>query len=61
MKIGNLRLKFISRYDNMTFRYQLEQPRRILVSQMVKHIKSMSEEERDNYNFLTCKHNLCLL
>ena len=32
MKIRKLRLKFISRYDNMTFRYQLEQPRRILES-----------------------------
>ena len=58
MKIRNLRLKFISRYDNMTFRYQLEQPRRILDSKMVKHIKNMTEEEQDNYNFLVCKHKL---
>ena len=62
MKISDLRLKFISRYDNMTFRYQLEQPtRRILESKMVRHIKNMSEEEQDNYNFLTCKHELSLL
>ena len=58
MKIRNLRLKFISRYDNMTFGYQLEQPRRILESKMVNHIKNMSEEEQDNYNFLVCKHKL---
>ena len=58
MKIRNLRIKFISRYDNMTFRYQLEQPRRILESKMIKHIKIMSEEEQDNYNFLVCKHKL---
>ena len=58
MKIRNLRLKFISRYDNMTFRYQLEQPRRILESKMVKHIKNMCEEEQGNYNFLVCKHKL---
>ena len=58
MKIRNLRIKLISRYDNMTFRYQLEQPRRILESKMVKHIKNMSEEEQDNYNFLVCKHKL---
>ena len=58
MKIRNLRLKFISRYDNMTFRYQLEQPRRILESKMVKHIKNMSEQEHDNYKFLVCKHKL---
>ena len=58
MKIKNLRIKFISRYDNMTFRYQLEQPKRILESKMVKHIKNMSEEEQYNYNFLVCKHKL---
>ena len=61
MKIRNLRLKFISRYDNMTFRYQLEQPRRRLESKMVKLIKNMTEEEQDNYNFLVCKHKLSLL
>ena len=58
MKITNLRIKFISRYNNTTFRYQLEQPRRILESKMVKHIKNMTEEEQDKYNFLVCKHGL---
>ena len=61
MKIRNLRLKFISRYNNMTYRCQLEQHRRILESKMVKHIKNMTEEEQDNYNFLVCKHELSLL
>ena len=60
MKIRNLRIKFVSRYNNMTFSYQLEQPRRILESKMVKNIKNMSEEEQDKYNFLVCKHGLCL-
>ena len=58
MEIKNLRIKFISRYNNMTFRYQLEQPRRILESKLIKHIKDMSEEEQDKYNFLVCKHKL---
>ena len=61
MKIRNLRIKIVSRYDNMTFRYQLEQPRRILESKMVKHIKNMTEEEQNKYNFLVCKHRLCLI
>ena len=56
VKIRNLRLKFIPRYDNMNFRYQLEQPRRKLESKMIKHIKNMSEEEQDKYNSLVCKH-----
>ena len=47
MKIRNLRIKFVSRYDNMIFRNQPEQPRRILESKMIKHIKNMAEEEQD--------------
>ena len=61
MKIRNLTIKFISRYSNMTYRYQLEQPRPMIESKVVKHIKNMSEEEQDNYNFLVCKHKLSLL
>ena len=61
MKIRNLKINFVSRYDNMTFRYQLEQPRRILESKMVKHIKNMTEEKQNKYNFLICKHRLCLI
>ena len=59
MKIRNLTTKFISRYNNMTYRYQLEQPTPMIESKMVKHIKNMSEEEQDNYNFLVCKHKNC--
>ena len=58
MKIRNLTIKFISRYSNMTYRYQLEQPRPMIESKMVKHLKNKSYEEQiNNYNFLTCKHN----
>ena len=62
MEIRNLTIKFVSRYINMTFRHQLQQPRPVLESKLVKHIKYMSNEEQsDNYNFLTCKHKLCLI
>ena len=62
MEIRNLTIKFVSRYRNMTFRHQLQQPRSMLETKMVKHIKYMSyEEQSDNYNFLTCKHKLCLI
>ena len=62
MYIKNLSIKFISRHGNMTYRHQLEQPRSILVSKIVKHIKYMSHEEQvNNYNFLTSKHGLSLL
>ena len=61
-KKRNLTINIVSRYRNMTYRYQLEQPRPMIESEMVKHIKYMSDEEQiNNYNFLTCKHELCLL
>ena len=58
MKIRNLTIKFVSRYSNMTYRYQLDQPRPMVESKMIKHIKYKSHEEQiNNYNFLICKHN----
>ena len=65
MYIKNLSIKFVSRYGNMTYRYQLEQPRPMIESKMVKHIKHLKymshEEQINNYNFLICKHGLGLL
>ena len=61
MKKRNLTIKFVSRYCKMTYGYQLQQPRPMIESKMVKHIKYMSEEEFDNYKFLTCKYRLSLL
>ena len=62
MEIRNLTINFVSRYRNMTFRHQLQQPISMLETKMVKHIKYMSYEgQSDKYNFLTCKHKLCLL
>ena len=62
MKRRDLTIKFVSRYSNMTYRHQLQEPRPMIESKMVEHIKYMSpEEQSDNHNFLTCKHNLCLL
>ena len=50
------------RHYFMTFRHQLQQPRSMLETKIVKHIKYMSyEEQSDKYNFLTCKHKLCLI
>ena len=61
-KIRNLTEQFVSHYGNMTYRYQLQQPRPMIESKMVKHIKYMSHEEQsNNYNFLTCKHKLGFL
>ena len=45
----------------MTYGYYMQQPRPMIESKMVKHIKYMSEEEIDNCNFLAGKHKLSLL
>ena len=45
MKRRNLRIKFISYYGNMTDRYFMQQPRPMIESKMVKHIKYKSHEE----------------
>ena len=60
MKIRNLKIKFIfiSRCSNMTYRYQLEQPKPMIESKMVEHIKNKSHEEQIiKYKLLTCKRN----
>ena len=61
-EIKNVTIKFVSRYRNMTFKHQLEQPGPMLETKMIKHIKYMPyEKQSDKYNFLTCKHSLCLI
>ena len=55
MKIKNLTIKFVSRYDNMTY---MQQPRPMIETKTVKHVKSMPEEEKTfNYNLLSYKKN----
>ena len=39
MKKIYITIKFVSRCGNMTYRYQLQQPRPMIESKMVKHIK----------------------
>ena len=62
MPLKNMSINFISRYDNMTFRHQPQQPRPMIESKMIKYIKYMSEDEQsNNYNFINCNHKLSLL
>ena len=46
IKTKNLRIKFVWLYDNMTYRYYMQQSRPMVESKMVKHVKNMSEEEK---------------
>ena len=46
MKLRNLTKKFVVRYGNMTYRYQVQQPKPMIESKMVEHIKYMLHEEQ---------------
>ena len=61
MNIKNLSMKIVSHYGNMTFSYYMQQPRQMIETEIVEHVKNMSEEEKNFIdNFLTCKHTLSL-
>ena len=47
LKIKNLTIKFVSRYGNMTYRYYMQQPRPMIETKMVKHVKNV--RRRKNY------------
>ena len=60
-KLKNLTIKFVSLYDIKTYRYYMQQPRQMIETEMVKHGKNLSQEEKFfNYNLITCKHELSL-
>ena len=57
--IKNLSITFYSYYYIMTPKYRLQQPRRILESKLLKHIKNKSDfENSNNYSFLSFIYGL---
>ena len=57
--INNLMTTSFSCYNSMTPRYCLQQPRRILESEFLKHIKDTSEDDKiKKYRFLSINLNL---
>ena len=57
--ISNLTISLFSKYNLMTPRHQLQQPRRILESKLLKHIKNVSYDDKINkYHFLTNEYEL---
>ena len=49
--ISNLTITFFSKYNLMNSRHQLEQPRRILESKFLKHIKNARYDDKINIIF----------
>ena len=57
--ISNVTITLLSNYKSMTAKHKLQQPRRILESKLLKHIKNASYDEKIiNYNFLTLEYEL---
>ena len=57
--ISNVTITLFSNYKLMTAKYKLHQPRRVLESKLLKHIKNASYDDKINkYNFLTLEFEL---
>ena len=59
--INNVTITIFSKYETMTAKRKLQQPRRVLESKLLKYIKNSSyDDEIDKYNFLTLEDELLL-
>ena len=57
--INNVRITLSSNYKSMTAKHNLQQPRRVLESKLLKHIKNASYDDKINkYHFLTLDFDL---
>ena len=57
--ISNLTITLFSKYKTMTPQHRFHQPRRVLESKLMKHIKNMSYDDKMNkYTFLTLQYDL---
>ena len=56
--VKNLSIKLIADYDKMTIYHRLLQPRRVLESQLIKHIKNKRKINRRSFDFLITRYEL---
>ena len=57
--IGNVTITLSSKYKTMTAKHRFQQPRRVLESKLLKHIKNASYDDKTNkYNFLTLENEV---
>ena len=57
--INNLTITLFSKYKSMAAKHRIQQPRRVLESKVIKHIKNASYNDKTNkYNFLTLAYEL---
>ena len=58
LKVKNLSKNLIADYDKMTLYHRLLQPRRVLESQLIKHIKNKRKINRRSFDFLISRYEL---
>ena len=56
--VKNLSIKLIAGYDKMTLYHRFLQPRRVLESQLIKHIKNKRKINRRSFDFLISRYEL---
>ena len=57
--ISNITIIIFSKYTTLTAKHRLQQPRRVLESKILKHIKNAKYGDKINkYNFLTLEYEL---
>ena len=57
--LGDVTITFFSNYKSMTAMHKLQQPRKVLESKILKHIKNASDEDKETkYNFLAREYEL---
>ena len=59
-KVKKLTIQFVGDYDKMTLRHHLQQPRSILESQLIKHIKNKRKINRRSFAFILERYELMI-
>ena len=57
--ISDVTITFFSNYKSMTAMHKFQQPRKVLESKILKHIKNASDDDKETkYNFLAREYEL---
>ena len=60
LRVKKLTIQFIADYDKMTIRHYLQQPRSILESQLIKHIKNNPKINKISFVFMLKRHEIII-
>ena len=60
-RVNRLTIQFIADYDKMTINHYLQQPRSILESQLIKHIKNNPKINKKSFVLMLKRYNIIIL